>query len=289
MSLPLPFAKKLLRLLSQESIPIGQFYDSQINKQLLHSFLEERILFSKPQRNKNYIYCPNTENLKNYLREHYGIKELESFISYLENDEATKSDGAIYASNTKAKKIRVMQGFFIKTYEDIYGNLKNETISLKPPEGTWIYLVDFQHFKIADNVTIIGVENPETFRYIDRYRHLFNDIIPLFLLRYDNNSYIEWLQSIENKYLHFGDFDLSALAIYIIEFVKKLSIDRCKYFVPDNIEELIVNSKNRELYIKQLDDPKVKNLNFDDYKEITKLANLIMKYKTTVEQERLMQ
>ena len=89
--------------------------------------------------------------------------------------------------------------------------------------------------------------------------------------------------------MHFGDFDLSALAIYVTEFRLKIGANRCNYFIPEDIEELISHSKNRDLYIKQLDDPKVKHIKFEDYQEIRTLAQLIMKYKTTVEQEALIE
>jgi len=110
----------------------------------------------------------------------------------------------------------------------------------------------------------------------------------LFLLRYNNNSYIEWLQKIPNNYLHFGDFDLSAIAIYITEFKNKLKNKDCKFFMPENIEELIINSKNKKDYLKQLNDKRVKALNFKQHIEVNKLVVLIQANKRTVEQEILM-
>lgn len=287
MSLSPSFAKKLLHILNGEQIPKGQFV-SNINQTMLQEFIEEKTLISQPKGNTSYIYCQNPQHLRDYLREHHGIRDLEGYIRYLENDAATRSDGAQYASNSKAKRIRVFPGFFLKTYADLYGKINGNVISLKPSKGTWIYLVDFEQFRIDDNITIVGVENPETFRFIEQYRHLFTDMQPLFLLRYENNSYIEWLQQIENKYVHFGDFDLSGLALYITEFRSKLGGKRCTYFIPENIKDLIAQSKNRKLYLKQLDDPKVKSANFEEYEELADLAKLIMEYKTTVEQEALM-
>jgi len=103
----------------------------------------------------------------------------------------------------------------------------------------------------------------------------------LFLLRFKNKAFIEWLQLIPNKYLHFGDFDLSGIAIYILEYRNKIGFNRCNYLIPNNIENLIENSKNYTDYVKQLNDPKVKGLDFNNYPEIMDLANIIKKYRKT--------
>ena len=288
MSVPLTFAKLLLRLVNGESLPVGQFA-SQTNKKLLQHLVNEKALFLQPRRNTHYVYCPNAEYLRNCLREQYGIPELEAYIELLQNDNATGSDAAKHASNSKLRKGRVFPGFFVKTYLELYGTMGGMPLSLHPCDGTWIYVAEVEHFEIDEDITVVGVENPETFRFIERYRYLFSDITPLFLLRYENNSYLEWLQRLPNNYRHFGDFDLSGLAIYIKEFRSKLGAERCRYVIPNNINQLIAHSKNRHLYLKQLDDPKVKSINFEEYPEIVDLAKLIMKHKTTVEQEALME
>ncbi|OQY44455.1 MAG: hypothetical protein B6242_12640 [Anaerolineaceae bacterium 4572_78] len=217
MNLSLKFSRQLFKLSNREQIPKGQFR-SQSTRKLLHVFLTEDVLRTSTKRNTQYICCPDTKYLENYLRETHGITNLEKYIALLENTQATKSEKAIHASDTKVKYKRVFDGFFVRTYHDFLGTLHGQPISLKPLHGSWLYIVDFQKFHINSHITIVGVENVETFRYIERYAHLFDSIKPLFLLRYNNNAYIEWLKQIKNPYLHFGDFDLSALAIYITEF-----------------------------------------------------------------------
>ena len=53
-----------------------------------------------------------------------------------------------------------------------------------------------------------------------------------------------WLKSIPNRYLHFGDFDLAGISIFLTEF--RIPIDgtpdsggRTEFFIPDGIEELL--------------------------------------------------
>lgn len=287
MNLPLSFCKLLIEVLHGLAVSEGRFSSKQ-NRKLLDEFVSEGILSFNPRRNTKYVLSYNHQQLRDYLARNFQITHLEGYIEFLKNSDATRSEGVKVASNSKAKNNRVLQGFFVKTYLDINGVLNGEPLCLKPPNGTWLYIVDFNEFTIPEDVTVVGVENTETFGCINNYSHLFTDKKPLFLLRFDNNSYIEWLKLIRNPYLHFGDFDLSSLAIYIREFREKLGVDRCDFFVPDNIFDLITTSDNRSDYLNQLDDPKVKNLVFDDYPEIKELANHISSKKKTVEQEILM-
>jgi hypothetical protein len=283
MKIPLSFAKKLLKVFDGETLR-SEFTSSLLSINYFNRFIDEGILKAKPHRNTQLIYG-NTENIINFLKKEYGITDLEKYIETLENEDADKSHAAEFASDTKVLNKRSFEGFFIRTYDNFNGIINGQKIVLNPPKGSWIYIVDYKNFTIENDITIIGIENPETFRYIENYKYLFSTIKPLFLLRFNNNLYIEWLQSIENKYLHFGDFDLSALAIYIHEFRNKLGENRCSFFIPKNIEQLIMKSENRDLYLKQLNDKRVKNIKFENYPEISELALLIKKHQTTLEQE----
>ncbi len=287
MNLPLTFTKLLLKLLNKSYIPIGRFA-SDTNRALLHTFVEENTLAIQPKRNTKYVYCPNPRYLRDYVREHHGISDLHTYRDLLEQERRSGSDSVRAASDSKMRTGRVFSGFFVRTYLDLRGRLNGNVLSLTPPDGAWMYIVETEQFEIDPDVTVVGVENTETFRHIEGYRYLFEDLKPLFLLRYENNAYIEWLQRIPNQYLHFGDFDLSGLAVYITEFRDKLGAARCRYVIPEHIETLLAHSKNRSLYLKQQDDPKVKSLHFNHYEEIAGLAEMIMRYRATVEQEALM-
>jgi hypothetical protein len=283
MKIPLSFAKKILKVFEAEILK-SEFTSSNLTENLFNKFISEGIFKAKPHRNTQLIYG-NREIIINFLKKEYGITDLEKYIETLGNEDADKSLAAEFASNTKVLNKRSFEGFFIRTYENLTGILNKKQIELNPPIGSWIYIVEFKNFIIDKNITIVGIENPETFRYIENYKYLFPDINPLFLLRFNNNLYIDWLKSIENKYLHFGDFDLSSIAIYVHEFRNKLGAFRCSFFIPENIRQLLINSENRDDYLKQLNDKRVYNLKFENYPEISELSILIKKYQTTVEQE----
>jgi hypothetical protein len=287
MDIPISFIEKLITISQNETVSIGQFKSKQ-NKALLEIFLEENILQKSKKKNSFIVYTNNNEQLRNFIRERYGILNLEDYYELLNNPNSTKSESAQITSDSKTKRTKVYTGFFVRTFDDIEGSLNGENINLKTLKGSSLFISDFRNLIIPENVTIVGIENPETFYLIENYKHYFDKIEPLFLLRFNNKAFIEWLKLIPNKYLHFGDFDLSGIAIYILEYRNKIGSERCNYFTPKNIDKLIGNSKNYTDYVKQLNDLKVIGLDFDNYPEIKDLASIIKKYRKTIEQEALM-
>lgn len=287
MDIPKSFTEKLIAIANNETVSIGLFKSKQ-SKDLLDIFLSENILQKSKKRNSFIVYSNNIEQLTNFLRERYGIINLEKYQQLINNPNSTKSESAQISSNSKTKVTKVYSGFFLRTYANIEGKLNGEKLNLKTLKGSSLFISDFRNLIIPDNVTIVGVENPETFYLIENYKHYFEKYNPLFLLRFNNKAFIKWLQLIPNNYLHFGDFDLSGIAIYILEYRNKIDSKRCNYFIPINIDSLIYESKNYSDYIKQLNDPKVKGLDFENYPEVKDLAKIIKKYRKTIEQEVLM-
>jgi hypothetical protein len=146
------------------------------------------------------------------------------------------------------------------------------------------FVYDFEKLIPDKGVTIVGIENPENFRHIDKQKYLFKGINPLFVCRYpqsQSRDLFKWLQSIPNNYLHFGDFDIAGLNIYLNEYKKHLG-EKTQYFLPENIDELILTKGNRDLYNKQ-------KIQFDeeivDEENILNLLELLRKYKKGLEQE----
>jgi len=172
----------------------------------------------------------------------------------------------------------------VNCYTPITAKVNSNELIINPIDGVFQFICDFESFTIPQDITIVGIENPENFRYIAEQQYLFENIKPLFVSRYPQNQskdLIKWLLSIPNHYLHFGDFDFAGIGIYLNEYQKHLG-DRSKFFVPENIEELMDKYGNKALYDTQ-------KLNFDarTIKEhnLLKLISLIHKYKRGLEQE----
>ena len=86
----------------------------------------------------------------------------------------------------------------------------------------------------------------------DRYlhNHALSDKV-LFVSRYPQSTDLrKWLCSIPNHYLHFGDFDLAGINIFLYEFQQYLGKERSSYLIPDDIESRL-KSGSRKRYDEQ--------------------------------------
>ena len=117
-----------------------------------------------------------------------------------------------------------------------------------------MFIADYQHFTIPQDVIVVGVENAENFRYVALQKYLFARYeCVLFVSRYpqnQNKDLIKWLQSIPNQYVHFGDLDLAGISIYESEYYHHLG-NKSSLFIPDDFEQRISNG-NAERYNVQL-------------------------------------
>ena len=89
-----------------------------------------------------------------------------------------------------------------------------------------------------------------------------------------------WLKSIPNKYIHFGDFDLAGIDIYL-HFFNDIS-DRASFLIPEDIEERIKTSGNSSLYYTH--EERYKEMNVTD-RRVQSLVDMIHKYHMGYEQE----
>jgi len=277
MKLTLKIAKALMRLKNGEILPA-----SSAKSKLIDELVAEKIIWRKGKHHKT-LQLLSKESLNNYLSNQLQINSLEEYILALENQNTTRSDFVKITSDSKKSKQRVFKGFLINCYKPIKAKLNNNEIIIQPTEGSFIFVYDFETFKIDNEITIVGIENSENFRQIQMQSYLFKNINPLFISRYpqsQNTDFIKWMKSIPNNYLHFGDFDIAGIGIYLNEYKKHLGA-KAKFFIPKDIEETIKNG-SRERYDKQKTNFKPSEI---EEKELLKLIKLIHKEKKGLDQE----
>lgn len=278
MKIPLHIAKKLLLLSNGESIPA-----STARHAIIEDLISEGILDRKGRIKKILILQDNVF-LHTYLQNRFAISDLASYIHTYKKEDLTRAELVSIAADSKLKTVRTFKGFLVNTYLPVQATLNNESIIIQPKEGTFNFIYDFESFVPDPEITIVGIENSENFRYIEKQKYLFKNIKPLFVSRYPQNQskdLIKWLQSIPNNYIHFGDFDFAGIGIYLNEFKKYLS-DRTSFLTPDNIDNLIYNSGSRKRY----DEQKI-NFNAISIKEknILNLIDSIHRHKKGLDQE----
>ena len=205
----------------------------------------------------------------------------------LEKNEASRSEQVQLTGDSKFVRSRAMKGFLVNSYEPIKAMLNNSPLEIRPPEGSYTFIYDYENFSIPEDVLVMGIENSENFRRIRRQQWLFDRMYPgrsiLFVSRYPQNEshdLVKWLAGIQNEYVHFGDLDLAGIRIFLTEFHRYLG-RRSSFLIPPDYDARI-NNGSRERYDAQL--PYAKQLTTDD-PNLKQLIDCIHKYHRGYDQE----
>ncbi|MDX2048365.1 MAG: hypothetical protein SFU87_16370 [Chitinophagaceae bacterium] len=278
MKLPISIAEKLVEMLNGEKIPFSKVKHPVIEEMLGNGIVKKQI----QGRSKVSVYLTNRDGLLAYLKNHFGIENLENYVTGLRRSDLSRADSVEISSNSKLKSIRTFKGFLVNCFEPIECLLHGRSTMIHPREGTFTFIYDYENFLPDKNVTVVGIENPENFRNIQNHRKLFGNIQPLFVSRYpQSKDLVRWLQIIPNAYLHFGDFDFAGLNIYINEFKRYLQ-EKASFLLPKDIEEMLSARGNRNNYHNQ-------TIQFDRHEiheeNVLTLLRLIEKYKKGLDQE----
>lgn len=246
MKLSVALAKKLLRVTQGESLP-----RSQVKYAIVDRMVEERVLSVRSQGTRQTIYCREATAVHRYLKNQLGVNDLSLFVGTVTAAEPLRSDVVRAASDSKIKVIRSFKGFPVNCCHPLRASLNGILLQITPFPGAFTYIYDFEHFIPDEEIIVVGVENGENFRYIERQKKLFPFEKALFVSRYpQSGDLLKWLQLIPNRYLHFGDFDFAGINIYLNEFKQTLGA-RAEFFVPDDITDLFHKYGNRHLYDRQ--------------------------------------
>jgi hypothetical protein len=276
--IPLHIAEKLMLLQQGETLTASS---------AKHAVIEELIAENIVQRNgrvQKKLSVSNKNSLTTYLQNKFVINDLQQYIETLKQEENSRADLIEISGNSQLNQVRTFKGFLVNFYEPIQAKINENEIAINPTTGTFQFIYDFETFEIPQDITIVGVENPENFRHIGKQKYLFENIKPLFISRYPQNQskdLLKWLQSIPNKYLHFGDFDLAGVGIYLNEYKKYLT-EKAAFFVPGNIEKMLGKYGNKELYNNQKTHFNEENVLEENLRH---LISLLYKYKKGLEQE----
>jgi hypothetical protein len=278
MTLTLKIARVLVKLINEEVITA-----SSAKSKLIDELVFENILWKKGKHHKS-LQIRDKEALTIYLSNQLQINDLENYVSALEDKNTSRSEFVKITTDSKHSKERAFKGFLVNSYSPIKAKLNGQDFIINPAIGSFIFISDFENFEIDDDVTIVGVENSRNFSLIHKQSYLFENINPLFISRYpqnQNKDFIKWLSLIPNNYLHFGDFDIAGIGIYLNEYKKHLS-NKAEFFIPKNIEKELKENGNRERY-------NIQKINFklNEIKEtkLLKLIDIINNQKKGLDQE----
>jgi len=257
-----------------------QVAGSKLSCKLLDELMAEGLLLVATRGSRKTYRARDTEALKRYL-----IDKDESYRILEANVTDSRASLAVETGNSKLLNVRSCPGFPVNSYEPITCLLRGNVFVVNPPDGSFVFIDDWKHFSVPEDIVVVGIENMENFRMIRQQRKMFESLLGvkslLFVSRYPQSTDLRnWLKSISNKYVHFGDFDMAGISIYLTEFQKYLG-DRASFLIPSDLEQRLSQGSSVR-YNAQYG--KFHTLHCSD-KNIQSLLELINKYCRCYDQE----
>lgn len=282
MKLSLRLIENLQLLLNGESIPY-----SALPKTLVDSLEGEGLLYIAHHGTRRILSAPNLQALAGALPQfNEALSDLKAAAGLLTEDNSRAAQAAL-SGNSKTSGRRSMPGFLVNSYSRIVCELCGNPLVIEPSEGSAVYVADWQSFVPPESTLIIGIENTENFLRIREQTKFFDVCLLedeseiLFVSRYAFSSDLtNWLEGIPNRYIHFGDFDLAGISIFLNQFKPHVE-ERGSYLIPPDIERRIRRG-SRLRYDNQY--VKYKDVSSNDA-DINRLISLIHKYRRTYDQE----
>lgn len=281
MKITIALIDKLIRLRNGETLPA-----SQLKGEWVEDLVRDGVLISTSHGSRRTLFAPNTETLCKALASvDERFIDMRLLRKTLLSENTSRSQQASSTGNSKLVMTRSCPGFPINSYEPIPCTLNGREFVVNPQEGCFLFVADWQSFFVPDDVVVVGVENMENFRMVRQQRELFEQCIGnnrlLFVSRYPQSIDLRsWLQIIPNRYIHFGDFDLAGIKIFLTEYNAYLG-NRSSFLIPSDIEKRLAKGTT-ERYNDQYQ--KYKNIK-SDIPETQNLIDTINKYHRCYDQE----
>ena len=268
--------------------------DKYVTKTLFGSkkLLEELIgcncvyVSGKPQQ----IYLNDEEALFGVIKSNgYKVNSIEDLDYFIEEKEPKSRDEiADNYSHTKRVESKSFNGLMVSVFDKLEVIYNEKKQYFYPLEGSGLFVHYTSKLQLDDDVIVVGVENPQVVWYINKYKHLFNKekkYLFLCISEYKTTYQYKWLESFCGEYIHFGDFDLAGINIYLNAIVPKLKKAKSHSFLfPDNIYEII---KEKNYMVDYSNQTRYLNITSKKDKDLQKLIEFIKNNKITIEQEDL--
>lgn len=284
MKLTLALIHKLKRLANGDALPASQLKGAWVKE-----LVNERILEVEAHRTKrNY----RVKNVKAFLlalpKYNEGLVDLDAAERLLQEEQSSRAEQASIGGNSKIINQRTCPGFLVNSYTPLECKLNGTHFLINPPDGSFVFVADWQSFTIPEDTLVIVIENMENFRQIRQQSALFESQLTerehdiLFASRYPQSKDLrKWLCTIPNRCVHFGDFDLAGIHIFKSEIQKYLG-NRSAFLIPKDIEKRLSNG-SRVRYDAQYEQFHL--IQSIDDKRLQWLIDLIHKYRRGYDQE----
>lgn len=282
MNLTSRLIKNLREILQGESIPYSALPDS-----LSESLVSEGYLNVEYHGSRRSLRTHNAKALVGALTQYNEVLRNIDAAELMISGESSRSVQAAISGNSKIRSERSCPGFLVNSYCRIGCQLNGKAFVIEPVDGSALYIADWKTFVPPADTLIVGVENMENFLKIRFQMELFSSCIHqgesqiLFVARYSFSSDLaQWLKCIPNRYIHFGDFDLAGINIFLTQFLPSVG-KRGSFLIPPDIEERLSRG-SRQRYDEQY--AKYHHLTTSD-PHLSDLISLIHHFRRAYDQE----
>ena len=156
---------KLIALSDGESLPACRLTGEWVDE-----LVRDGILVSSSRGSKRSLKAVDRESfVKALARIDERFADLKKTRNLLMDDgssgDALRASQAADSGNSKLKMRRSFPGFLVNSYEAIDAQLNGRSCVILPEEGSCVFVSDWERFVIPSDVTVVGIENPENFRF----------------------------------------------------------------------------------------------------------------------------
>jgi len=268
-------------LIEEKSITEGKFVNKELVKQLKRN---GSVVDGKKTPKVRYINLAKEENIFLVLKnnDYYidSVAEIDTYIEEMFNNKPSRDRVQKWHNSSKVKNSKSLKGLYVSALSEIDIKIDDETVSIIPNNGLGYFLFYTQSIELFNDTIIVGVENYQVIWFAKKYKQFFDNKKMLFVVI--NPYMLEWIEYLNNEYIHFGDYDLAGINIYLNKIIPRLKKSK-KYsmFIPENINYLIQEHGDCELYEKQ---KQYEDLITND-EQINNLIEIVRDNKKSIEQE----
>lgn len=268
-------------LIINQTITEGKFVNRELVKELK---LNGSVVDGKKTPKVRYINLAKEENVflvlknNNYFID--SLEEIDDYIQEMFDKKPSRDEVQKWHNSTKSKESKSLNGLYVSSLNKIDIKLNDKIVTIIPNSGLGYFLFYTQKIELYESTIIVGVENYQVVWFAQKYKQFFDNKDILFIVI--NPFMLEWIENLKNEYVHFGDYDLAGINIYLNKILPRLKKSKKhSMFIPQNIEYLIQEHGDPELYEKQ---KQYKNLDTNDI-QINNLIKSIRDNKKSIEQE----
>jgi len=275
--------KNIQTLLKEKYISKKEFGSNNLLKAMLEC--NSVYIDNKPQQ----IYLNDEQALMGMMKAN-GYKT--EFLDYFANEQKkqlSRDEIAHRYTTTKQIPSKSFNGLMVNVLEKIEVTCNGKKSYLYPNISGMGLFIHYQiQLELNEDTIVVGIENPQVLWYINRYKYLFSKTKKYLFLNiseYKTNYHYKWLENIHNEYIHFGDFDLAGINIYLNTILPKIkNVKTHSFLIPNNIYDTIEKEGCAENYSKQSN---YINIESKEDTKLQELISFIKNKKLTLEQEKL--